>query len=76
MAQQSESELFVKTGHERARTRQTAGEHGLAIQFARTDPRKYSSAVRSVDHWNKLPEKKRASPSGESFKRRLTGHDE
>ncbi len=40
MAQQSESELFVKTGHERAQTRQTAGGHGLAIQFARKDPRK------------------------------------
>ncbi len=39
MAQQSESKLFVKTGHERAQTRQTAGGHGMAIQFARTDPR-------------------------------------
>jgi hypothetical protein len=76
MGQQSESELFVKTGHERARTRQTAGGHGLAIQFARTDPRKYSSVVRSVEHWNKLPEKVRASPSGEAFKRRLKGNFE
>jgi hypothetical protein len=49
MGQQSESELSVKTGHERARTRQTAGGHGLAIQFARTDPRKYTFAVRSVN---------------------------
>ncbi len=31
MAQQSESELFLKTGYERAQTRQTAGGHGLAI---------------------------------------------
>jgi hypothetical protein len=69
MAQQSER-------HERARTRQTAGGHGLAIQFARTNPRKYSSAIRSVKHWNKLTEKVRASPSGEAFKRRLKGHDE
>ncbi len=33
MAQQNESELFVKTGHARAQTRQTrqtAGKHGLA----------------------------------------------
>jgi hypothetical protein len=57
MAQQSESELFVKTGHERAQTRQTASGHGLDIQFARTDPWKYSFAVKSVEHWNRLPEK-------------------
>ncbi len=76
MAQQSESELFLKTGYERAQTRQAAGGHGLAIQFARTDPRRYSSAVRPVEQWNKLPENVRASPSGESFKRRLKGHNE
>ncbi len=82
MAQQSESELFLKTGHERAQTRQTAGGHGLVSQFARTDPRKnsfavylyISFAVRSVEQWNKLPENVRASPSGESFQRRLNGH--
>ncbi len=76
MAQQNESELFVKTGHERAQTRQTAAGHGVAIQFVRKDPRKYSFAVRSVDQWNKLPENVRASPSSESFKRRLKGHNE
>jgi hypothetical protein len=25
------------------------------VQFARTDPRKYSFAVRSIEGWNKLP---------------------
>ncbi len=66
MDQQKESEFFVKTVHERARTRQTAGGHGLAIQYVRTDIRKYSFAVRSVENWNKLPEKVRAAPSGQS----------
>ncbi len=32
-----------------ARTRQAAGGHGLTIQYARTDPCKYSFAVRTVE---------------------------
>jgi hypothetical protein len=35
-----------------------------------------STAVRSMEHRDKIPEKVRASPIGESFKRRLKGHDE
>ncbi len=41
---------------DRPRTRQTEGEYRLIQKFARTDPRKYSFAVRVVDPWNKLPE--------------------
>jgi hypothetical protein len=33
----------------RAGTRQAAGGHGLSVQYARTDPRKYSFAVRTVE---------------------------
>jgi hypothetical protein len=36
---------------EGARTRQAAGGHGLMVQYARTDPRKYSFAVRTVESW-------------------------
>ncbi len=58
-----------------ARTRQAAGGHGLTVQYARTDPRKHSFAVRTVA-WNKLPESVRAAETGESFKRRLRGKPE
>ncbi len=59
-----------------ARTRQAAGGHGLTVQYARTDPRKYSFAVRTVDSWNRLPERVKAAETGESFKRRLRGKSE
>jgi hypothetical protein len=54
-----------------SRTRQVAGEHGLSVQFARTDPRKYSFAVRTVENWNKLPEDVKTSRNGEEFKNKL-----
>jgi hypothetical protein len=54
----------------RAGTRQAARGHGLSAQYARTDPRKYSFAVRTVDKWNKLPDEVkmplRAIPSGKT----------
>jgi hypothetical protein len=37
----------------RAGTRQAAGGHGLSVQYARTDTRKYSFAVRTMEKWNK-----------------------
>ena len=59
-----------------ARTRQAAGGHGLTVQYARTDPRKQSFTVRTVEPWNRLPESVRAAETGESFKRRLRGKPE
>ena len=59
-----------------ARTRQAAGGHGLTVQYARTDSRKYSFAVRAVDSWNRLTERVKAAETGESFKRRLRGISE
>jgi len=65
----SGTELFRRlASQERARTRQAAGGHGLAVQFARTDPRKYSFSVRTVEKWNKLPEEVRAAPSRTAFR--------
>ncbi len=65
-------ELFRLTAaQDRARTRQAAGEHGLSVQYARTDPRKYSFAVRTVENWNKLPEDVKTSRNGEEFKNKL-----
>ena len=59
-----------------ARTRQAAGGHGLTVQYARTDPRKYSFAVRTVESWNRLPESVKSAETSESFKRRLRGQQE
>jgi hypothetical protein len=44
------TELFRKlASQERARTRQAAGKHELAVQFAVMIPRKYSFSVRAVE---------------------------
>ena len=61
--------LAVETG--RPRTRQTADENGLVTQFARTDPRKYSFAVRTVESWNKLPEEIKKAGSKGAFKTKM-----
>jgi len=43
------------------------------VQFARTDPRKYSFAVRSIEGWNKLSVNARSAASSESSRKRLKG---
>ncbi len=48
-----------------------AAANGLAAPFARTDIRKYSFAVRTVEHWNNLPEGARTANSQQSFKELL-----
>ncbi|MFN9897378.1 MAG: hypothetical protein ACK55Z_01015 [bacterium] len=42
-------------------------------QLARTDPRKYSFAVRSIEGWNKLSVNARSAASSESSRKRLKG---
>ncbi len=39
--------LYGTVWYGRTKTRQAAEEHGLSVQFSRTDPRKYSFAVRT-----------------------------
>jgi hypothetical protein len=56
--------------NEGARMRQVTA-NGLTTQYARTDVRKYSFAVRVVDKWNRLPESVRTATSKETFKREL-----
>jgi hypothetical protein len=56
----------LTAAQDRARTRKAAGEHGLSVQFARTDPRKYSFAVRTVENGNKLPEDVKTSETAKS----------
>jgi hypothetical protein len=53
---------------QRATTRQAAGEHGQGVQYARTDPRKYSFAMRSVEPWNRLPEEIKTATNSEVFR--------
>ncbi len=48
--------------------RQAAAAHGLAVQYARTDTRKYSFSVRVVDPWNRLPDPVKTAPTKEAFK--------
>ena len=65
-------ELFTTAGgHDGVRTRRAAAANGLAAPFARTDIRKYSFAVRTVEHWNSLPEGARTANSQQSFKELL-----
>jgi hypothetical protein len=73
MAGQSYSTTWE--GRSRPRTRQNAGGQGLTVQFARTDPTKYSFAVRSAGGWNKLPVNVRSATSSEFFRKRLKGKE-
>jgi hypothetical protein len=41
------------------------------VQYARTDPRKYSFAVRTVEKWNRLPDEVKSAPTGKAFKEKL-----
>jgi hypothetical protein len=58
----------TRENNEEARTRQASTVHGLATQYASTDVRKYSFAVRVVDSWNQLPEAARMAQGKEAFK--------
>ena len=57
-----------------ARTRQATATNGLKVQYSRTDQRKYSFAVRTVEQWNHLPDTVRQATSKEAFKSRLKQH--
>ena len=54
-----------------ARTRNSAGVKGLKTQYSRTDVRKHSFAVRTVEMWNKIPNDVRKESKQETFKRKL-----
>jgi ribonuclease P/MRP protein subunit RPP40 len=72
LTEKSGSDMFRQiAANGRAGTRQAAGGHGLSVQYARTDPRKYSFAVRTVEKWNRLPEEVKSAPTGKAFKEKL-----
>ncbi len=69
LTERGEPGLFKRTSdQQRSRTRQAAGEHGLCVQYARTDPRKNSLAIRTVETWNRLPETVKSAENGEKFR--------
>jgi hypothetical protein len=75
LTERGESGLFKRTSdQQRSRTRQAAGEHGLCVQYARTDPRKNSFAIRTVETWNRLPETVKSAENGEKFRARFKKH--
>jgi hypothetical protein len=55
----------------RAGTRQAAGGYRPSVQFSRTDHRKYSFAVRTVEKWNNLPDDINSNPNVEIFRSRM-----
>jgi hypothetical protein len=56
LTEKSGTDMFRQMAANGAGTRQAAGGHGLSVQYARTDPRKYSFAVRTLEEWNRLPD--------------------
>ena len=54
-----------------ARTRRAAGAKIIASQYARTDIRKESFAIRVVETWNRLPDSVKLTEKLESFKKKL-----
>jgi hypothetical protein len=53
----------ARSNNQGARTRQATAHQGLAVQYARTDIRKHSFAVRIVEKWNHLPDTVKMAPN-------------
>ena len=58
----------VRRDRNRARTRQAALNHCLAVQYARIDIRIHSFAVRVEEDWNSLPDQVKMAKSKDVFK--------
>jgi hypothetical protein len=66
------SNLFKKTdGPDRVRTRLAADPTNLAVQYARTDIRKFSFGLRVVEPWNKLAPDTRSCIQKGQFKSKI-----
>jgi hypothetical protein len=72
LSSEEENNLFTLADRPGAvRTRQTAGTKSLVAKFARTDQRKFSFSVRTVEKWNGLPETSKQAATQDGFKRSL-----
>ncbi len=67
LTEKSGTEMFKQI----AGTRQASDGYGLSVQYARTDPRHYSFAVRTVEKWNNLPDDIKSAPNGDVFRSRM-----
>jgi hypothetical protein len=66
-------ELFTPAGeHGGARTRQATAPNGLVSPFARTDIRKYSFEIRTVEKCNSLPERARTAKSQQAVLKNIS----
>jgi hypothetical protein len=64
--------LFEKASNRQgARTRNTDGINNLKQPIARTELRKNSFAVRTINQWNGLPEDLKSCTTTEQFKRQI-----
>ncbi len=66
----SQSLFTTANNNAGARNQRMAGVKGLGSQYARTDIRKHSFAVRTVENCNSLPDSIKAAVRQETFKQR------
>ena len=73
---EQDQKLFTLAGETgRVQTRQVTRSKNLRGQFARTDMRKFSFAVRVVENWNSLPDTTKQAGSMEAFRSRIKKQD-
>ncbi len=65
----------MKSEKGEARTRRAAGAKNIASQYARTDIRKESFAIRVVETWNRLLDRVKLTEKPESFKKELASRN-
>jgi hypothetical protein len=70
LSEQGPSKIF-KLALGAVRTRQATWAKNLVPKFARTDQRKFSFSVRTVDIWNRLPDEIKQAVNQEDFRKDL-----
>ena len=70
LSEKGPNEIFTMASGT-VRTRQATGTKNLVPKFARTDQRKFSFSVRTVERWNRLPDDVKQAANQEDFRKRL-----
>jgi hypothetical protein len=70
LSEKGPNEIFTMASGT-VRTRQATGTKNLVPKFARTDQRKFSFSVRTVERWNRLPDDVKQAANQEEFRKRL-----
>ncbi len=68
LSEKEPSEIFTMASGT-VRTRQATGTKKFVPNFARTDPRKFSFSVRTVERWNRLPDDVNRQPTRRTSER-------